>query len=211
MLDSNRVGARFKILSIEPNRVLTLKHQAESSTLSLIRPIRADPSTRIVWIDCHLCFRVFTKALLAIIFWRVSATNIGAQRNQNSLFWKVVYIIILPNPKGLPNSGVLIGWWPILFTLTTMQRILHRQKGMESWACSRGGRCKSRTILSADNFRKGPTRPQANQYFRMCNICRQRPLCSLNTGEIPSTVRCTSCYDNRELQDFIDDNGDEFW
>ena len=41
-------------------------------------------------------------------------------------------------------------------------------------------------------------------------LCRQRPLYSLNTGEIPSTVRCTSCYDNRELQDFIDDNGDEF-
>ena len=52
---SNRAGARFKTSSIEPNRALTLKHQTESSRpLSLIRPIRADPSARIVWIDCHL-------------------------------------------------------------------------------------------------------------------------------------------------------------
>src|SRR5438046_3624681 len=56
MLDSNRAGARFKTSSIKPNRALTLKHQTESSRpLSLIRPIRADPSARIVWIDCHLC------------------------------------------------------------------------------------------------------------------------------------------------------------
>src|SRR5436309_1257404 len=56
MLDSNRAGARFKTSSIEPNRALTLKHQTESSRpLSLIRPIRADPSARIVCIDCHLC------------------------------------------------------------------------------------------------------------------------------------------------------------
>ena len=55
MLDSNQAGAWFKTSSIEPNRALTLKHQTESSRpLSLIRPIRADPSARIVWIDCHL-------------------------------------------------------------------------------------------------------------------------------------------------------------
>src|SRR5438046_10242116 len=56
MLDSNRAGARFKTSSIKPNRALTLKHQTESSRrLSLIQPIRADPSARIVWIDYHLC------------------------------------------------------------------------------------------------------------------------------------------------------------
>src|SRR5579859_524281 len=79
-------------------------------------------------------------------------------------------------------------------------------KRMSDWACSKGRRCKSRTVLSADNFRKGPTGPPANQYFHTCNICRERPLCPLN-GETPSTVRCASCYLNRDLQDFVDDNG----
>ena len=75
--------------------------------------------------------------------------------------------------------------------------------------CSNGSRCLSRNFaqpLTADNFRKAPSGIRANQFFRLCNRCRKKPLCPRNNDARPHD-RCTNCDRTRELQYFLDQNG----
>ena|SRR5947207_12079734 len=78
---------------------------------------------------------------------------------------------------------------------------------MENWVCSKGAKCKSRSVLSAENFRKRPTGPLAYEYWRTCNNCRRKPLRPLVNSS--ALRRCGFCRTDRELDDFVDANGNE--
>ena len=75
--------------------------------------------------------------------------------------------------------------------------------------CSNRGRCVSRRLaepLTDDNFRKASSGPRANQYYSLCNRCRNRPANARDSTARPQP-RCSVCYSSRQLQYFLDSNG----